>query len=463
MFGAAAALAAATTIATAAPTHQSLDRPRSRKWFIGWSREQLCELFGVGCPEPAEKCECAEPCTIERHHTAWCYVNDAGCHDVKYGAWTGRAYSEAACTDKVIDWRVSENLREVESQGSCGSCWAFAAGHTVQDRLSVAGKPEEKLSIDELVDCVYESSVTTGAGGQEVAWESCDGGRPIDAFEYMRWRGGLGFDSDNGYDGRDDTCRWPGPRADFDTITMPISGGSVADMEAAVRTGPIAVAFKVYESFSRFNFRWGGVYECAHTHIDANHPEDAYKGGHAVELVGYTENYWILKNSWGSSWGDNGFFYMKKGINTCDIETRHTVYPQAATYYDTDPNTEPTALQLKAAKAIARRHTGPSGQPMDLDKIVEARTTLVAGERLHMTLQLRDPVVGKFEIRAVDLVIPPEAFVVDSKPRARMPQALAVAIAAAAEADQFAGMLNVLSDEHAQPGSNQGAQQRRKL
>lgn len=458
MLGTAAALAA-VTLTTAAPTHRSLDHsldgPRPRKWLIGWAREQLCEQIGVGCPEPAEKCECAEPCTIDGHHTAWCYVDSDGCHDVKYGEWSGRAWSEAACTGKVIDWRVTGNLREVEDQSNCGSCWAFAAGHTMQDRLSIAGTPKEKLSIDELVDCVYESSVRPGPGGEEIPWDSCAvGGYAWHAFEYMQ-RYGLGFDSDNRYDARDDTCSWSGSRAELDASPTHIVGDSVADIEAAVRTGPLAVAFQVYQSFFEFDFSRGGVFECAYAHTDENHPQDPYRGAHAVELVGYTENHWILKNSWGSSWGDNGFFYMKKGINTCDIETQFTVYPQAATYFDSDPHTEPTAYQLKAAKAVARRHTGPSGQPMELDKIVEARTTLVAGERLHMTLQLRDRLFGKVELRTVDLVIPPEAFVADAKQRAQMPQA--VRIAAAAEADQFAEMLNVLSDDHVGPGSNQGA------
>lgn len=53
-------------------------------------------------------------------------------------------------------------------------------------------------------------------------------------------------------------------------------------------------------------------------------------GGHAVAVVGYKKGYWIIRNSWGSTWGVEGHVYFKKGVNLCAIETWHTVYPDVS-------------------------------------------------------------------------------------------------------------------------------------
>jgi len=220
-------------------------------------------------------------------------------------------------------------------------------------------------------------------------------------------------------------------------------------MERVLRTSPITVAFMVYQSFVEFDFSQGAVYECAYDHVDRSHLEDTFLGGHAVELVGFTNDHWILKNSWGPGWGDNGYFYMRKGVNTCGIETYHTFYPKPMAYHGADRNTEPTEYELKAAVAIARRHTGVSGLPMELDDIIEAKTTLVAGQRLRMVLRLRDPVDGATETREVDVVIPPALFVVNSRQRRASSNEFDEMLEVVSDnrSNEFDEMLEVISDE----------------
>lgn len=171
------------------------------------------------------------------------------------------------------------------------------------------------LSEQQLVDCAGDFDN-----------HGCNGGLPSHAFEYIKHVGGITDESSYPYVANRSTgCN---PQAIQPVVG--VVGGSVnistseVDLQTALfQNGPISVAFQVIQGFKDYKT---GVYN---TTSCKNGPEDV---NHAVLAVGYgRENnmdYWIVKNSWGSTWGDKGFFKIQRGINLCGIAQCNS-YPQS--------------------------------------------------------------------------------------------------------------------------------------
>jgi len=195
-------------------------------------------------------------------------------------------------------------------QGQCGSCWAFGATESFTDRLCIAsaGKSNFSLSVEQMVSC--------NLGGIE----GCSGGEPISAFIYTaEW--GLPKDSCFPYTAGSGTappcassCVNGDPFTLYYNYLSSIHWHLRVDwiQEAIFTNGPVEACFTVYEDFLEYE---SGVY--------------VYKtgdelGGHCIKLVGWgVENnleYWIAQNSWGTSWGESGFFKIQKGVDMCGIE-----------------------------------------------------------------------------------------------------------------------------------------------
>jgi cathepsin B len=205
----------------------------------------------------------------------------------------------------------------IRNQERCGSCWAFSAAETLGDRFSIAsGKPGSPvLSAQDLVSCD-----TTDMG--------CQGGMLPNAWGYLQNSGTvdntcLPYTSGGGDSG---TCpnkcvnnqTWSSVKH-FAKNSYPIQ--SVAAMQKEIMAnGPIQVAFMVYESFMSYK---SGVY-WKHWY------ELKPLGGHAVKIIGWgTEggyDYWLVANSWGESWGLDGYFKILKGADECDIESAGPPY-----------------------------------------------------------------------------------------------------------------------------------------
>jgi cathepsin H len=152
----------------------------------------------------------------------------------------------------------------------------------------------------------------------------CDGGLPSHAFEYIKYAGGLTTEAQYPYMAKDQSCKY---QANMKSVG--VEGGSVnislseGDLKVALfKNGPISVAFKVMDDFEDYE---SGIYSnstCPNGPMDVNH---------AVVAVGYgTErgmDYWIIKNSWSTKWGEDGFFRMQRGVNMCGIINCNS-YPQ---------------------------------------------------------------------------------------------------------------------------------------
>lgn len=206
-----------------------------------------------------------------------------------------------------LDFRLTgEVVTAVRDQAACGSCWAFSAMESVEGQMGMNGHLT-RLSAQNLVDCVTEDY-------------GCDGGWPDDALAYVE-KTGIETESTYPYAGVDQTCNSTSlsnhTNIDF---YVEVTGGSDAQLQAALFLfGPVSIAIYVDSGFESYT---AGVYD-----NDAC-PTDS--PNHAVLLVGYQPGYWIVKNSWGGAWGQEGYVYMNRSrTNICGIAS-HAVVPVIA-------------------------------------------------------------------------------------------------------------------------------------
>ncbi|CAD7088593.1 unnamed protein product [Hermetia illucens] len=204
-----------------------------------------------------------------------------------------------------IDFREKGYVTPVKNQGNCGSCWAFSAVGSLEGQLYAATKKLVALSEQELVDCSKTN-------------EGCDGGAVGFAFEDLETLGGIASEESYPYRGTDDTCTLK-----KDMIVAEVTGfKAIPKKENVLKTavalkGPISVGIQATENF--VNYKEGIFYDksCMNNEIYMNH---------GVLIVGYGKDnstgkdYWIVKNSWGANWGDNGYIKMSRNRkNNCDI------------------------------------------------------------------------------------------------------------------------------------------------
>eukprot|EP00727_Mastigamoeba_balamuthi_P005657 m51a1_g1710 hypothetical protein (553) ;mRNA; f:528338-530243 len=205
----------------------------------------------------------------------------------------------------------SPYVTPVKSQRGCGSCWAFAAAAVVEHAWNKANGVNLSLSVQQILEC------TNG---------TCKGGKPSAALEYVlgvsRVGGGLMLSKDYPYTASDDgVCNAQGYRAaasiaDYGRTT---SDEAVDMPRALVAHGSLAVALnaKLLKSYH------GGV-------VRGTAACDK-KVNHAVTITGYTSDHWIVKNSWGSRWGEGGYFRIKRGTNACRIAKAGGVWATSTT------------------------------------------------------------------------------------------------------------------------------------
>ncbi|XP_028915300.1 cathepsin W-like isoform X1 [Ornithorhynchus anatinus] len=209
---------------------------------------------------------------------------------------------EGPLLKETCDWRKRGAITSVKNQGSCGSCWAFAAVGNAESMWYLrAGKRLVSLSVQEVLDC-----------GR--CRDGCQGGYPEDAFITMWFNRGLASEKDYPYKvrARPNRCQANKTRAAWihDFITLPKDEMSMARYVAD--NGPIVVSIKM----PQLQLYVGGVMHPSHHNCDPKSP-------HSILLVGFgfsnDSSHWILKNSWGPEWGEKGYFRLHRGSNACGI------------------------------------------------------------------------------------------------------------------------------------------------
>jgi len=186
----------------------------------------------------------------------------------------------------------------IRNQGQCGSCWAFSAVATISSNYAkkYGGEPPV-LSEQQIVDC------STSDHG-------CSGGWPINAFEYAKQ--GVMLASDYPYTSTSGTCKFDPTKIKTRVSTYGYTTKTVDGMKNAVYTnGMISIAL----NGNKMQMYTGGIISADGCPAVINH---------AVNLVGWGKEgnteYWIIRNSWGSSWGENGYCRMVAGQDACGVE-----------------------------------------------------------------------------------------------------------------------------------------------
>jgi len=195
----------------------------------------------------------------------------------------------------------------IYNQGECGSCWAFSATETIETYYALAGNPITGLSMEQIVDC------DTQAFG-------CGGGWPYWAYAYVMTQGGL--DSYNSYpytaeDGTSGTCNYTAKNVVAKLTGYQNVTGEAGLYATASKTGPVSVCVDA-SSWSAYT---GGILTTCTSYVD-----------HCVQLTGYQKYgqafpnaYWIVRNSWGEDWGENGFIWVAIGQDLCVIGDYATI------------------------------------------------------------------------------------------------------------------------------------------
>lgn len=216
-----------------------------------------------------------------------------------------------------FDWRQAGVVSKVKDQGNCGSCWTFSTTGAVESHWALfkATKPP-LLSEQQLVDCAGDFNNF-----------GCNGGLPSQAFQYIQANGGLESEDSYPYKGVDQQCSFDSSKivASVQYGSYNVTSGDEQGLQESLFThGPVSIAFEVTDDFMDYD---SGVYVGKTCHQDSAHVN------HAVLAVGFghdkTANldYWIVKNSWSTTWGENGYFRIQRGVNMCGVAVCAS-YPQ---------------------------------------------------------------------------------------------------------------------------------------
>jgi cathepsin L len=198
-----------------------------------------------------------------------------------------------------IDWTNNGGnyVTPVKNQGQCGSCWAFSATGATESRSAIKNKQTgtaiTTISEQQLVDC-------SGSYGNQ----GCNGGLMDDAFKYEKANGGLCSEAEYPYTAKNGACKASSCGTKYDPITgyTDVSSDSETSLETAVTAGPVSVAIEADQT--AFQHYSSGILDgtCG-TRLD-----------HGVLAVGFgtsgTQEYWKVKNSWGASWGMQGYILI---------------------------------------------------------------------------------------------------------------------------------------------------------
>lgn len=220
--------------------------------------------------------------------------------------------------DSSLNWVARGAVNPIKNQGSCGSCWAFSTACTLEGTGFVSTGTLVSVSEQNIVDC----------DGSD---DGCNGGLPSSALQWSHRNGGVASESAYPYTARDGSCRRGVAKIIHNAGYQRISENENQIAQALAKYGPLSIAVDA----NGFNGYHGGVLQnpsCSSTGLN-----------HAINIVGYgssPQQYWMVRNSWGTSWGEHGYIRMARGNCQCGL-CRQVVTPTGVTVSGSPPGPSP--------------------------------------------------------------------------------------------------------------------------
>ncbi len=216
-----------------------------------------------------------------------------------------------------FDWRDFNVVTPVKDQGQCGSCWAFSAVEEIESCYARANKTLIELSPQQIVDCDRDGSDF-----------GCNGGDTVTAFKYVVKAGGIETEKDYPYKAFDGKCKYNKTK-----VAVTIKGFTYATpacfdscdkqnedllLKNLVSTAPVSICVVANGDWQSYV---SGV-------IESDCPHDYRALNHCTQLVGFSTDskgkYWIVRNSWGTNWGVQGYINLRYGSNLCGLADEAT-------------------------------------------------------------------------------------------------------------------------------------------
>jgi C1A family cysteine protease len=211
----------------------------------------------------------------------------------------------------AFDWAPLGAVTPVKDQGQCGSCWAFSATETIESAWIMAGKGTNESTIlapQQIVDCD-----TTDLG--------CDGGDTPTAYEYVIKAGGMESEKEYPYKAEDGKCKFAKNKVvasikKWEYVIPTSSHNETAMQVALVANGPLSICVEA-DTWQDYNS--GVITRGCGQQLD-----------HCVQITGFGETdkgvpYWLIRNSWNTDWGMDGYILVERNKNLCGVSDEVTL------------------------------------------------------------------------------------------------------------------------------------------
>jgi hypothetical protein len=223
-----------------------------------------------------------------------------------------RNYYDEDLPDSV-DWRLQGAVNPPQDQGICGSCWSFGSTGAIEGAYFLKYGSLKVMAEQELMDCSWNFGNN-----------ACDGGEDYRAYDWILQNGGMSFKENYGpYLMQDGFCQasMKSPDVVLSSYVNVTEFDENALMDALASQGPISISIDA--SHPGLSFYVSGVYydpACGSGLDDLDHSVLAV--GYGTDPVG--GDYWIVKNSWSTYWGDEGYIKMSRKDNNCGVASQPT-------------------------------------------------------------------------------------------------------------------------------------------
>jgi len=210
-----------------------------------------------------------------------------------------------------FDWRNEGAVTPVKNQEQCGSCWAFSTTENVESMWILAGKGTNStvdFAPQQIVDCDNSD-------------DGCGGGDPPTAYDYLISAGGIESEANYPYTAEDGTCKFNAKEVEgkITNWQYACSWEEEATLQTSLlQMGPVSICVdaSAWQDYESGVMTWE---ECAYINLL----------DHCVQLVGYntvdsSNPYWMVRNSWGTDWGIDGYIWLEMWEDTCGLTEEAT-------------------------------------------------------------------------------------------------------------------------------------------